>query len=164
MPRFQSLHSHYRDLLNSLPSFHNVVALEARCLAAAEPPPAKITPPEFRREIRLEDLSFTYGGNTAPALRGVTLTIPRGRITAIVGPSGAGKSTVADLVMGLLTPGAGRIMVDGAELVAGAARAWRERIGYVASETALFHLSVRENLLWARPDASEADLRDALRL
>ncbi|HEX3409981.1 MAG TPA: ATP-binding cassette domain-containing protein, partial [Candidatus Binataceae bacterium] len=99
-----------------------------------------------------------------PALRAINLTIPAGRITAIVGPSGAGKSTVADLVMGLFPPDSGRVTIDGTPLVPGAARAWRECIGYVANETALFHLSVRENLLWARPGASEAELLDVLRL
>lgn len=164
MPRMQAMHSHYRTFINALPSFHNVLALEARCLAAAEPPPAAIAPPVLRREIRLEDLSFNYNSTGAPALSGVNLVIPAGRITAIVGPSGAGKSTVGDLVMGLFPPTSGHIAIDGTLLDPGVARAWRERIGYVANETALFRLSVRENLLWARPAAREGDLIDALRL
>jgi ATP-binding cassette subfamily C protein len=164
MPRIQSIHLYYRNFINALPSFHNVIALETRCLAAAEAPPAAIAPPVFRRGIRLEELSFQYNSDASPALRAVNLTIPAGRITAIVGPSGAGKSTVADLVMGLFPPDSGRVTIDDAPLAPGAARAWRERIGYVANETALFHLSVRENLLWARPDAGESELLDALRL
>lgn len=164
MPRIQSVHSYYRNFINALPSYRNVVALEARCLAAAEPPPSAIAPPPFRSEIRLEDLSFRYTSEAAPALREVSLTIPAGRITAIVGASGAGKSTVADLVMGLFPPDSGRIAIDGTPLTPGTARAWRGRIGYVAAETALFHLSVRENLLWAHPGASAAEIVDALRL
>ena len=164
MPRIQSIHSYYRNFINALPSFHNVMALEARCLAAAEPPPAAVAPPVFRDEIRLEDLSFSYNRDGAPALSGINLAIAAGRITAIVGPSGAGKSTVADLVMGLFPPDSGRIAIDGEPLTPGTARAWRERIGYVANETALFHLSVRENLLWADPGASESQLLDALRM
>ena len=164
MPRIQSVHSYYRNFINALPSYHNVVALEARCLAAAEPAPAAIAAPEFRSEIRLEELSFRYSLEALPALRDVSLAIPAGRITAIVGPSGAGKSTIADLVMGLFAPDAGRIAIDGTPLTPGGARAWRERIGYVAAETALFHLSVRENLRWAHPGASEAAMLEALRL
>jgi len=164
MPRVQSIHSYYRNFINALPSFHNVIALEARCVAAAEPPPVAIAPPNFSREIRLEEISFAYNRESAPALRDVSLTIPAGRITAIVGSSGAGKSTVADLVMGLFPPDSGRLTIDGTPLTPGTARAWRERIGYVANETALFHLTVRENLRWARADASDADLLDALRL
>jgi ATP-binding cassette subfamily C protein len=164
MPRIQSVHSYYRNFINALPSYANVVALEARCRAAAEPPPSAIAPPVFRSEIRFEDLSFKYSSEAGPALREVSLAIPAGRITAIVGPSGAGKSTVADLVMGLFPPDAGRIAIDGTPLTPGMARAWRERIGYVATETALFHLSVRENLLWAHPGASEVEMLEALRL
>jgi len=164
MPRIQSVHTYYRNFVNALPSYHNVVALEARCLAEAEAPPAAIAPPGFRSEIRLEKLSFRYTSEALPALREVNLAIPAGCITAIVGPSGAGKSTVADLVMGLFPPDAGRIAIDGTPLTPGTARAWRERIGYVANETTLFHLSVRENLRWARPGASEAEMLDALRL
>jgi ATP-binding cassette subfamily C protein len=164
MPRMQSIHAHYRGFINALPSFHNVISLEARCLAAAEPPPAALAPPAFRREIRLEDVSFAYNQEGAQALRAVNVVIPAGRITAIVGSSGAGKSTLADLVMGLFPADSGFISIDGAPLTPGNARAWRERIGYVANETALFHLTVRENLRWARPDASETELIDALRL
>ncbi len=164
MPRIQTIHLHYRNFINALPSFHNLVELEARCVAAAEPPPAAIDPPVFRREIRVEDLSFSYNSSGASALHGINLTIPAGRITAIVGASGAGKSTFGDLVMGLYPPDSGRVMIDGVPLVPGAAHAWRECIGYVANETALFRLSVRDNLLWACPGASETDLINALRL
>ena len=164
MPRIQSIHLYYRNFVNALPSFHNIVALEARCMAAAEVAPATIAPPVFRSEIRLENLSFNYNLEVAPALHEINLAIPAGCITAIVGPSGAGKSTVADLVMGLFPPDSGRVTIDGAPLAPAAGRSWRERIGYVANETALFYLTVRENLLWARPGASETELIDALRL
>ncbi|HEX3409481.1 MAG TPA: ABC transporter transmembrane domain-containing protein, partial [Candidatus Binataceae bacterium] len=60
MPRIQSLHSYYRNFVHALPSFHNVTALEARCLASAEAPPAAIAPPVLRHELRLQDLSFKY--------------------------------------------------------------------------------------------------------
>jgi ATP-binding cassette subfamily C protein len=164
MPRMQSIHSHYRNFINALPSFHNAILLESRCLAAAEPTPVAIAPPVFRREIQVEDLSFSYHHGGALALREVNMVIPAGRITAIVGPSGAGKSTLGDLVMGLYPADSGRITIDGVPLALSAARVWRERIGYVANETALFRLTVRENLLWARPDASEGDMLEALRL
>ena len=164
MPRFQSSHYYYRTLVNALPSFVNVCALEQRCLAAAEAPARTHGTFAFAREIRLERVSFTYREDERPALHGVDMVIPAGRITAIVGPSGAGKSTIADLVLGLIQPAKGQIMIDGIALDPGSAHAWRNRLGYVAQETALFNLSVRENLLWARPDATEAELNDALRL
>jgi len=164
MPRFQSSHYYYRTLVNALPSFMNVCALERRCLAAAEALAQTQETFAFVREIRLERVSFTYREDARPALHGVDMVIPVGKITAIVGPSGAGKSTIADLVLGLIQPANGRIMIDEIALNPGGAHAWRNRLGYVAQETALFNLSVRENLLWARPDASEAELNEVLRL
>jgi ATP-binding cassette subfamily C protein len=164
MPRFQSSHYYYRTLVNALPSFVNVCALEQRCLAAAEAPARTQAAFAFVREIRLERVSFTYREDTRPALHGVDMVIPAGKITAIVGPSGAGKSTIADLVLGLIQPAKGRITIDETALNPGGVHAWRNQLGYVAQETALFNLSVRENLLWARPDASEAELNEALGL
>jgi ATP-binding cassette subfamily C protein len=90
------------------------------------------------------------------------LTVAVGEVVALVGPSGAGKSTIADLMTGLLAPDSGRIAVDGVALDETRARAWREQIGYVSQDTYLFHDSVRANLLWARPGASEAEVRQAL--
>jgi ATP-binding cassette subfamily C protein len=96
-------------------------------------------------------------------LRGIDLDIEAGRLTALVGPSGAGKSTIADLANGLLLPMRGELLLDGVPLGAAQMQQWRRQIGYVGQDTVLFHKSVRENLLWARPDASEAELREALR-
>ncbi|HKV54452.1 MAG TPA: ABC transporter ATP-binding protein [Candidatus Binataceae bacterium] len=163
MPRFQSCHTQYQNLRNTLPSFVNLIALEARCLAAAEPAQSTAKALELEHEIRFENVSFAYNPDAGPTLSNINLTIPAGRITALVGASGAGKSTIADLLMGLVTPASGEITIDGTVLPTDAVRAWRQQIGYVGQETPLFHLSVRENLLWARPDADEAMLWRALR-
>jgi ATP-binding cassette subfamily C protein len=163
MPRFEAAHSRYRDLASFMPSFVNVVEMENRCRAAAEPACDGGSVPEPRDEIRLEHISFAYGDSRRPAIRDLDLRIPARRITAIVGPSGSGKSTVADILMGLVAPDSGQIMIDGAPLENRSLRAWRENIGYVAHDTPLFHVSIRDNLLWARPDASEDELWRALR-
>ena len=65
---------------------------------------------------------------------------------------------------GLLVPDSGRVTIDGVALDEARARAWREQVGYVSQDTYLFHDTVRANLLWARPDASEAEVREALAL
>lgn len=161
MPRFQSALQHWHSIINSAPSFLNLIAMQSHFAAEAELAAPAGSVPELRREIRLESASFAYTPQ-APALRGVNLTIAAGQIVAIVGPSGAGKSTIADLVMGLITPDSGCLMIDGAPLGSGALRGWREQIGYAASDTFLFHDTIRANLLWARPNASDEDLRDAL--
>jgi len=163
MPRFQAAHSHYRNLISFMPSFANVIAMENRCRAAAEPAREGGAAPAPRHEIRLDHVSFAYDDSRGPAINDASLRIPARRITAIVGPSGAGKSTIADLVMGLITPDRGRVAIDGAPLDSRSLRAWRDRIGYVAQDTPLFDLSIRSNLLWARPQASEDELWRALR-
>jgi ATP-binding cassette subfamily C protein len=86
------------------------------------------------------------------------LTIDAGRTTAIVGTSGAGKSTVADLAMGLLSPDAGHVLVDGVPLTAGRLSAWRHSIGYVPQDGFLLHDSIRRNMLWACPTATDAEI------
>jgi ATP-binding cassette subfamily C protein len=115
-------------------------------------------------QIGLDSVSFSYADNQTEALRDMTFTIRAGTTTAIVGPSGSGKSTVADLLMGLLTPDRGRILVDGCPLGPEHLTSWRDRIGYVAQETFLFHDTVRANLLWARPLATDDELLSALEL
>ena len=98
-----------------------------------------------------------------PAVNGITLSIPVRQTTALVGPSGCGKTTVADLVTGLLAPTSGRVLIDDMELNAERAGRWRSRIGYVSQDTFFFHDTVRANLKWAAPDASNAELEAAIR-
>jgi ATP-binding cassette subfamily C protein len=165
MPRLTGLIERAQNLATLLPSFARFDDMERQCLAAAEPPEGLPQPITFAREIRLDGLSFDYR-NYAPkaAVRDVSLVFPSGTTTAIVGPSGAGKTTLADLLLGLVEAGAGRILIDGHPLERCHYAAWRDQIGYVSQDTFLFHDSVRANLLWARPDASEADLLQALHL
>ncbi len=92
----------------------------------------------------------------------VNLVIPALRTAALFGPSGAGKSTIADLLMGLLQPESGEIEVDGRPLSSADLPAWRLGIGYVPQEVFLFHDTVRANLLWARPEAKESEIWQAL--
>lgn len=161
-PSVMLCHHMYRELLHALPAFENVMRLAARCTAEAEPAGSGTGALEFKGVLRLERVSFSYQPDKPPAVRDLDLEVPAGEFVAVVGTSGAGKSTIADLMSGLLAPDAGRITVDGAVLDEDRARAWREQIGYVAQDTWLFHGSVRANLLWARPDAREDELRAAL--
>jgi len=80
-----------------------------------------------------------------------------------VGPSGAGKSTLADILMGLIAPDSGTLKLDGRPLGPQSVRGWRDQIGYVATDTFLFHDTIRANLKWARPAASEDEMLEALR-
>jgi ATP-binding cassette subfamily C protein len=176
MPQLASLQSQAHQFASILPSFDHVLAIEADCLAHAEPTGIEASESagarlELQRELRLEDVWFAYradggGGGSEDGsefvLRGVTFAIEAGTLTAVVGPSGAGKSTIADICNGLLTPTRGKLVLDGRALGPGEIRQWRRQVGYVGQETVLFHQSVRKNLLWARPEATDAEMREAL--
>ncbi|MEO6114162.1 MAG: ABC transporter ATP-binding protein [Sphingomicrobium sp.] len=119
----------------------------AELLVLAVPAPLEFVPVVvFRREIRLQGVSFTYPGRTAPALRDVSLVIPFGTTVGIVGPSGSGKSTLADLVMGLIEPDHGAVTVDGQKLDAAATAGWQRRIGHVAQSVFLVDDSIARNI------------------
>ena len=155
----------YQRFLNELPAFAGVMEMQARCEAAAEPKVERSEEVKLRNEIRLEGVSFAYGGEgEAQAIADLDLKIRAGETTAVVGPSGAGKSTIADLVIGLLVPERGRVLVDGAPLGPERIRSWREQMGYVAQDTFLFNDTVRANLLWASPEANDEEVKRALRL
>lgn len=109
-------------------------------------------------------MGFRYDDRADWTLRHVTLALSPATTTAIVGPSGAGKSTLADLVMGLVDANEGIIGVDGNPLERRRLRAWRDRIGYVAQNTFLLHDTVKANLLWAQPAATDEDVWRALGL
>ncbi|HEX6259809.1 MAG TPA: ATP-binding cassette domain-containing protein, partial [Woeseiaceae bacterium] len=114
-------------------------------------------------EIRLRNVRFRYDKDVEQnVLAGLDFVIPAQRTTALVGPSGAGKSTLADLLMGLLEPDAGAVEVDAVPLTRKSLRSWRGRVAYVPQETFLFHDTVRANLLWARPEATDDELWRAL--
>jgi ATP-binding cassette subfamily C protein len=163
VPRLQNLQQIHQLMLHDLPAYENVTRritdLEAERERLAPGAPAHA----LEEEVRFDAVSFVYPGLERAAVDCVSLHIPARRTTAVVGPSGSGKSTLADLVMGLVRPAAGRVVVDGRELDEAWLRGWREGIGYVAQDTVLFHDSVRENLRWARPDATEDELWEALR-
>ena len=162
MPRFMQAQYHYRTIASAMPSFANVVALERDSIAAAESAAATSASLALRGQIRLERVSFSYRQPQAPAVHDLDLVVTAGKIVALVGPSGAGKSTIADLIMGLLVPDEGKIAIDDVALTGELARAWRRQIGYVAPDTFLFHDTIRANLLWAEPAATEEMMMQAL--
>jgi len=128
---------------------------------APEPPdiPGAVVPRGVERGIEVRDLRFGY--DSTEVLRGVSFSAPAGRTVAIVGPSGAGKSTLFDLVAGFHEPTGGAIFVDGVDLRRVSRAAWRSRLAIVSQDPFVFHTTIRENILYGRPGATEEDLRDA---
>jgi ATP-binding cassette subfamily B protein len=123
----------------------------------------------LRGELRFDDVSFQYGGSADSssdevfALRDVDLVIPPGQTVALVGATGAGKSTFAKLVARFYDPTSGRVLVDGHDLRSVSARSLRSQMGIVPQEAFLFSGTVRENIAFGRPDASDEDVASAAR-
>jgi ATP-binding cassette subfamily C protein len=162
MPRLVAIYRHVRALAATLPTYETVRALERDCLAAAEVHGSGAADVTLAQAVRFERVAFSYLRRARPAVDGLDLEIRAGDTTALVGASGAGKSTVADLLIGLLSPTSGRILIDGQPLGEDQLSTWRRQIGYVPQETFLVDDTVRRNLLWAQPEASDAELWDAL--
>jgi ABC-type multidrug transport system fused ATPase/permease subunit len=120
-------------------------------------------PLPYGREIRFRDVSFRYAGAAVDTIRGLSFEIPCNRSVAFVGPTGVGKTTVVDLLIGLLTPTAGAIAVDGLPLDAETRRRWQMNIGYVPQQVFLLDDTIRRNIAVGVPDAEidEADLARA---
>ncbi|MHA4947421.1 ABC transporter ATP-binding protein [Micromonospora sp. SD19] len=125
--------------------------------------PVRLDPARVRGHLRLEDVTFGYPASDTAALAGITLDVPAGTSLALVGETGSGKSTLAGLVSRLHDPTAGRITVDGVDLRDLRLADLAAIVGVVSQETYLLHTTVRENLRYARPDATDAEIEDAAR-
>ncbi len=112
--------------------------------------------------LALQAVDFAYPGQRQPALSRVDVSVPAGRTVALVGTSGAGKTTIAQLLMRFWDPDQGQIILDGHDLRDYRLDDLRRRIGLVAQDTYLFNDTLRNNILIAQPDASEADLATAI--
>jgi ABC-type multidrug transport system fused ATPase/permease subunit len=114
-------------------------------------------------DVRFENVEFAYnpGKNV---LHGISFDAPPGTITAFVGPSGSGKSTTIGLISAFYKPSSGLITVDGQDLSKVKLAGHREQLGVVLQETFLFDGTIRENVMFSRPDATEAQVMDACRI
>ncbi|GAB6181134.1 thiol reductant ABC exporter subunit CydD [Desulfotomaculum defluvii] len=112
-----------------------------------------------RVQLSFENVHFSYG--TAEVLRGVTFDLCPGEKIALIGPSGAGKSTITNLLMGYIKPTKGLIKVNGITMKSLASNEWRQLVSMVPQTTYLFYGTVAENILLARPGATESELREA---
>jgi ABC-type multidrug transport system fused ATPase/permease subunit len=118
--------------------------------------------PRIKGEITFDDVTFAYAGREDdPALADVDLVVPPGQTVALVGTTGAGKSTFAKLVSRFHDPTSGRVLVDGHDLRDVTQHSLREQLGIVPQEAFLFGGSIRDNIAFGRPDASEEDVRKA---
>ncbi len=127
--------------------------------------PVQLRPDELLGEVRFENVSFRYGANGSDGwtLRDIDLVVPAGTRTAIVGETGAGKTTLGYLVARLYEPQEGRVTIDGVDVRDASLESLAATVGVVSQETYLFHASVRENLRFARPQATDEEIEEAAR-
>lgn len=170
-PRLNAAQTKVNEILTDLPAFARIEAFLRECgenseADTLEHPTSTTMEPSFSwgtpAQVVLRGVRFGYGVGGPVVLDGIDLEFAAGKITAVAGLSGAGKSTVADLVMGLLIADSGSVEADGVAITRGNAREWRWHVGYVSQDTLLFHDSIRANLLWAKPEATDAELAEAI--
>jgi len=165
MPLLMNAQQQFHHCLHAWPALQDAHKLLSDCEAQAEPMDAieQVTWP-IVQGIRLDGVTVRYAQREQAALQGISIFLPVRSTTALMGPSGSGKSTLADLVMGLLKPDEGVVLIDGQPLDASNRLSWRRSVAYVSQEVFLFHETIRQNLLLAYPQASEADCLQALRM
>jgi subfamily B ATP-binding cassette protein MsbA len=114
-------------------------------------------------DVAFEDVTFAYQANK-PVLHGITFESKPGTVTALVGSSGSGKSTIISLICGFHTATGGQVLIDGIDLAAIRLSSYRRQLGVVLQETFLFDGTIRENILFSRPEATSEQLMNACRI
>jgi ATP-binding cassette subfamily B protein len=147
----------WRETEASLANFETILA------TPPDPRPANPVPVEELRELAFDEVTFTHLTGQQPALAGVSFRVERGETVAFVGPSGSGKTTLVKLLVGLYPPGSGAVRYNGVPTTQVDLDRFRERIGLVTQDTQLFSGTIRENLRFANPDATDEECLEALR-
>ena len=127
----------------------------------AHPKERRSLPVKSFASIRFQNVSFSFPGERRPALNDLSFNMTNNSLTALVGPSGAGKTTISQLLMGFLQPTQGAILVDDVPLSRFDPDEWKKQIAWVPQNPHLFHRTIRENILLARPSATEQEMTQA---
>ena len=126
-------------------------------------PTRTIAMPTIRGEVAFHNVTFAYEPGK-PVLHGISFESKPGTVTALVGSSGSGKSTIISLICAFHTATTGQLLIDGVDLAAIRLSSYREQLGVVLQETFLFDGTIRENILFSRPNATEEQLMEACRI
>jgi subfamily B ATP-binding cassette protein MsbA len=126
--------------------------------------PDAVKLPPLHDKIELKNVSFNYQNGEKPILRGVSLVIPKGEMVALVGESGGGKSSLIKLIQRLYDPTDGAIFWDETDLRDAHIDSLKKQIALVTQETVLFNDTIRYNISYGKPDASEAEIAEAARI
>jgi ABC-type multidrug transport system fused ATPase/permease subunit len=161
VPLVSSSINHKTSINNLVPAYEQVSRLRQRARDMRQPSGQKAFT-GFRRQVLFDNVSYAYPDN-ADVLIDLNIMIPKGKMVAFVGKSGAGKSTLIDLLMGFDEPAGGKITIDGVSLQDFDVGSYRKRVGYVPQDSALFNMSIYDNLLWAKDDAAKNEVVEACR-
>ena len=151
-----------RQLADTLGATRRVYALENEPVLIADG--NGLNPEDLSSGFSFRNVNFSYSGRSIPVLQNLNFDIPVGKTLALVGPSGAGKTSLAQLLMRFWDPEKGSILLNGIELRDFKLEDLRSRIALVAQDTYLFNNSLRENILVAKPAATELELSEAVKL
>jgi ABC-type multidrug transport system fused ATPase/permease subunit len=156
----QQLSQFYQTFLAATAALDNIFTVLDTEPRLTDAPDARDLPP-IRGEVAFDDVHFAYSQGAAEVLHGVSFTVPAGSTIALVGHTGAGKSTIVKLLARFYDPTGGRIAVDGHDLRDVTVDSLRRQLGIVPQEGFLFSGSVRENISFGRPGATDEEIRAA---
>jgi len=148
---------------------HATGAADALIDLPPAPAPAPTAPHEIRTiaangvTVAFEDVHLTWDPARGPALEGLSFRVPAGETLVLAGPSGAGKSTVIEILLGFVRPDGGRVTINGVDIADLVPQALNRLIAWIGQRPVLFAGSIRDNILFARPDATEAEVAAAVR-
>lgn len=167
----------YQDRLHAEGAAEAVAALPARPASALEaatgaapgraasasPAPPSRTVAAHGVTVAFEGVRLTYDPSRGPVLDGLSFKVPAGETVVLAGPSGAGKTTVLEILLGFVRPDAGRVTINGADIAAIVPQALSRLTAWIGQRPTLFAGTIRENIRFARPEASDAEVEDAAR-
>jgi ATP-binding cassette subfamily C protein CydD len=139
----------------------------ADALADLPPLPAPAPPREIRTvaargiTVAFEDVDFTWDAARGPALKGLSFRVPAGETVVLAGPSGAGKSTVIEMLLGFIRPDRGKVTINGADIADLVPQALARLTGWIGQRPVLFAGTIRDNIRFARPEATEEEIKVA---
>ena len=151
----------YNDLMNTAPDVYDTPEVIEKYGDGFAP--KRENWEEMQGDVAFDHVTFTYPDGDSEVLTDFSLNVPKGSMAAIVGETGAGKSTLVNLVCRFYEPSAGRVLIDGRDIRERSVMWLHSHIGYVLQTPHLFSETIRENMLYAKPDASDDEIRDALR-
>lgn len=160
-----SLGNFYTELVGAVGATERIREILKTPSEAEERPRGGVKAGRFRGNISFENIQFSYPTRAdVPVLKGVSLEIQAGKKVALVGQSGAGKSTIMQLLLQFHFPTAGRVQMDGREIYDYELESYRSNFAIVPQEVILFGGTIRENILYGKPEATDAEIIEAARL